>query len=293
MKLTCGCVCVLLVTAWASLAAAQDRYFDSSGVQLHYVDVGSGEPVVLVHGYTNSVELWNDTGVLANLRRDHRVIAFDARGHGKSGKPHDPAAYGAEMSQDIVRLLDHLSLRRAHILGYSMGGNVVVKLLTTNPDRFQSAVMVAGGGRLRWTASQEENTRKRIRELEGPAPFRQIILSVWPPDQPPPGEDVLQQRALELSRTNDPQALAAFVKAVRGHVVTTEQVASVKVPTMGIVGTADPAIDGMRELKTVMPSLDLVVVDGATHGYERSILRRPEFVDHVRRFVAEHRQALK
>jgi pimeloyl-ACP methyl ester carboxylesterase len=293
MKLTCGCACVLLVTAWASLAAAQDRYFDSGGVRLHYVDGGSGEPLVLAHGYTNSVELWSDTGVLANLRRDHRVIAFDARGHGKSGKPHDPAAYGAEMSRDIVRLLDHLGLRRAHILGYSMGGNVVVQLLTTNPDRFLSAVLVAAAGRRQWTAREDDNTRNRVRELEGPTPFRATVLGVWPPDQPPPSEDVLQQRSLELSRTNDPLALAAFVKAVRGHVVTTEQVASVKVPTMGIVGSADPALAGMRDLKAVMPSLELVVVDGATHGYERSILRRPEFVDHVRRFVAERRQALK
>src|SRR5689334_6704157 len=111
MKRIGRCACVLIVALWTTIARAEDRYFDSNGVRLHYVDGGSGEPVVLVHGYANSVELWTDTGVMPNLLRDHRVIAFDARGHGKSAKPHDPAAYGVEMSRDIVRLLDHLGLR--------------------------------------------------------------------------------------------------------------------------------------------------------------------------------------
>jgi len=71
------------------------------------------------------------------------VIAIDARGHGKSGKPADAKAYGAEMGQDIVRLLDHLKIPRAHIVGFSMGAIIVGHLVTTNPDRFISATFVA------------------------------------------------------------------------------------------------------------------------------------------------------
>lgn len=59
-----------------------------------------------------------------------------------------------------------------------------------------------------------------------------------------------------------------------------------RVPTLGIIGTADPSVDGMRELAKIMPALELVVVDGAEHGGERGILRRREFLETVREFFA-------
>src|SRR4029453_9374545 len=116
--------------------APPDNFFDSTGVRIRYVDQGQGPPVVLVHGYTGNIERhWIATGVFANLVKDHRVIALDCRGHGKSGKPTDPKAYGAEMAQDIVRLLDHLKIRRAHVVGFSMGAMIAGRLLITDADR--------------------------------------------------------------------------------------------------------------------------------------------------------------
>src|SRR5258706_6057605 len=96
-------------------AGAQDKYFDSNGVQIRYVDVGTGQRIMLLHGFAGNLDrAWIDTGVLPNLQKDFRVIAFDSRGGGKSGKPHNPDAYGVEMAQDVVRLLDHLKLAKAH-----------------------------------------------------------------------------------------------------------------------------------------------------------------------------------
>jgi pimeloyl-ACP methyl ester carboxylesterase len=69
---------------------------------------------------------WSEAGVMPNLAKDHMVIAFDRRGHGKSDKPRDPRKYGAESGQDIVRLLDHLGIARAHIIGYSAGAVTTV-----------------------------------------------------------------------------------------------------------------------------------------------------------------------
>lgn len=132
---------VFALLLWTAAVLAQDRFLDSGGVRIRYVDHGAGTAVVLVHGFTASIEpAWIETGILPSLARDYRVVAFDLRGHGKSGKPHDPRAYD-EMGLDAIRLLDHLGIQKAHIVGYSLGGIIVAKLLTTHHDRFLSAVL--------------------------------------------------------------------------------------------------------------------------------------------------------
>jgi pimeloyl-ACP methyl ester carboxylesterase len=89
--------------------SAESKFFDSNGVQIHYYDEGEGEPVVLVHGGFSNAAMWDTLGAVDALEEaGWRVIALDMRGHGQSGKPHDPAKYGLEMSLDIGRLLDHL-----------------------------------------------------------------------------------------------------------------------------------------------------------------------------------------
>src|SRR5262245_42949024 len=119
----------LLVGLQATAQQPPDKFFNSSGVQIRYVDQGSGEPVLLIHGYTLSIETnWIEPRIFQSLAKDHRVIAFDLRGHGKSGKPYDPTSYGREMEQDAIRLLDHLGIRRAHVVGYSLGAIITAKL---------------------------------------------------------------------------------------------------------------------------------------------------------------------
>src|SRR5438046_3215341 len=117
----------LAVSGSASLAAdgVNSEYFDAQGVKIHYLVAGQGEPVVLIHGLNASAEInWNLPGVVAELTKDHHVIALDLRGHGRSDKPQGEDAYGLAVVEDVVHLLDHLHIQRAHIVGYSLGGMV-------------------------------------------------------------------------------------------------------------------------------------------------------------------------
>src|SRR5262245_44062744 len=126
---------------WVNAALAQDRFLDAGGVRIRYVERGVGAPVVLVHGFTGDIERsWIETGVLPDLARDHRVIALDLRGHGKSDKPYDPRAY-ERIALDVIDLLDHLQIEKVHLVGYSLGGIIAMKLLTTHPGRFYGAVL--------------------------------------------------------------------------------------------------------------------------------------------------------
>ena len=133
----------------ATGSAAQDGAapFDSAGIQIHYVDRGVGEPVVLIHGFTGSYgRHWESPGVSAALgAAGYHVIAMDCRGHGQSGKPLRVSQYGLEMVRDVVRLLDQLNLERAHLVGYSMGGAVANQMLVEYPDCLLTATLLGAG----------------------------------------------------------------------------------------------------------------------------------------------------
>jgi len=283
---------VSLIALMSTAVCAQDKYFDSNGVRIRYLDQGSGQPIVLIHGYTSNVERsWMDTGVFANLVKDYRVIALDCRGHGKSDKPQDPRAYGGEMGQDVVRLLDLLKIARAHIVGYSMGGNITAQLLTTNPDRFITATLGGASGRREaWGAQSEQAAEEEAVELENGIPFRSLILRIAPIDEPKPTDEAIRQRSQAMVAVNDTAALAAFMRGRRAQLVTDAQMAAVQVPTLGIVGSADPNLTGMNSLKTIWPGLKVIIIEGATHAGERGAQRRPEFVNAIREFITDHMQ---
>ena len=108
------------------------------GVKIHYLTHGSsGSWVVLVHGYSdNAQRMWFNTGIAPEIAKRHRVVAIDNRNHGQSDKP---TPGGSGRASDVVELMDHLKIDRAHIHGYSMGGGIVASLLGMIPNRFITA----------------------------------------------------------------------------------------------------------------------------------------------------------
>jgi len=129
--------------AWA------DETFDSNGVKINYAVKGQGEPVILIHGLLSSGWInWDLPGTTSLLAKDHQVIWLDLPAHGRSDKPTRDEAYGPELVEHVIRLMDHLKIKKAHVVGYSMGGIITAKLLAKHPDRVLSATL-GGMGWLR------------------------------------------------------------------------------------------------------------------------------------------------
>jgi pimeloyl-ACP methyl ester carboxylesterase len=272
--------------------SAQDQFFDSNGVRIRYVEQGSGPPVVLIHGFSGNLDSgWVETGVLPKLAADYRVIALDCRGHGQSDKPHDPKSYGLQMGQDVVRLLDHLHIARAHIVGHSMGAGIVAKLLTTNPDRFLTATLSGSAGRQGWTPEAAAAAEVEAVEFEQGIPFRSVILRTAPIDRPKPTEEQIQAESQRRLARNDRLAMAALVRSRGEQAFSAADMAAIQVPTLGLIGSADANLDAMKRLASVLPTLKVVVIEGATHGGTLGVTRRPEFVDNFREFTASHKEA--
>ena len=282
---------VLLVSVLALAQdppALADSFFDSNGVKIHYVERGTGDAVILLHGNGGSIQDWVKSGVLQALSKDFRVIAMDARGHGESDKPHDPKAYGREMSLDVVRLMDHLGIRKAHLVGYSMGAQTVAHLIVTQPERFISATLGGAPGRFYWTDKDTRQAEQNAVERERDCISRGMIEARAPVGAPPLSEEEFKRRsaACFANKASDRFALAAVGRGQVTQTITRSQAAAVKVPTLGVVGTLDGYLANFQDLKTLRPDLQLVVIEGASHGTAAS---RPEFLAATRGFLLAHR----
>ena len=136
----------LLMMAGPMLAEdkpSEDYMTTSDGVKIHYYVIGKGTPVVLIHGYTGTAwGNWFSNGIAQALAKKHMVVALDCRNHGKSDKP---VANGPGKAQDVIELMDHLKIKKAHIHGYSMGGGITAQLLALIPDRFITAAFGGSG----------------------------------------------------------------------------------------------------------------------------------------------------
>jgi|GEM_PF-133683 Transcriptional regulators len=269
-------------TSYFSSTEEVHMRFQSAGVGIDYTDTGSGEPVVLVHGFGGSAKAeWRDTGVHDRLTDDFRVIAYDARGHGASDKPHEPAEYGSELALDIVRLLDHLSIDRAHVVGYSMGAHTTMHLLTLHPERVITATLGGAAGRVGWSDEQFARIEQEAREIASGS-ARTMARRLWPLGEPAPTDEELDAMSARMFSGKDLAALAAARRSYAAQVVTAEQVAAIEVPVLGIVGGLDPYVAEFRNLSRIMPSLEVVELDGVNHGTART----------DRRFVSAIRQHL-
>jgi pimeloyl-ACP methyl ester carboxylesterase len=226
----------------------------SEGVDIYYEDLrADGPPVVLVHGFASSLAVnWRLTGWIDALAAAGRhVIALDCRGHGKSGKPHDPSAYaGAVMSRDVTAVMDAAGVDVADVMGYSMGSTIVLGLITLYPRRCRSAVL--GGFGLHDPATVDAERFAAADALSAPdagsisdpamAAFRQFLERS--------GQDV--------------NALAA----VMGGQSMNEDESAIReagLPVLLACGEGDEALPGAQRLASLLPRATLTTVPGATH----------------------------
>lgn len=152
------------VSTAQAVADPKSSFFTASdGVKIHYLTLGNkGSWVVLIHGYTSSANRWIQTGIAAALAKNHRVVALDNRNHGLSDKP-EPNGFGK--FQDVIELMDHLKIAKAHLHGYSMGGGMVAHIMATSPDRIITASFGGSG-----IGEVDDKLRASAAALDAPMP---------------------------------------------------------------------------------------------------------------------------
>lgn len=233
------------------------NYFTTSdGIKIHYMVKGKGTPVILIHGYTGSAEgNWFANGVADALARNHMVVALDCRNHGRSDKPQP---HGPGRAEDVVELINHLKIDRAHFHGYSMGGMIVGRLLGMIPDRMITASF--GGSGIpevdpAWRAKvppdkegrdpQEEEAASRLRAR------RAATLGISP-------EELAKQQEQRRAAL---QAGAARLQAAGPQVDLTK----LNIPMLAINGEYDRPNAKTHRLQREVKNFKSVVLPGKSH----------------------------
>jgi pimeloyl-ACP methyl ester carboxylesterase len=240
--------------------------FASDGVEIFYIDEGEGEPILLIHGFASNIAAnWRDSGWIAALiQAGRRVIALDNRGHGKSEKLYEPHRYGApEMAEDARRLLDHLGIQRADIMGYSMGARIAAFFVFKYPERARSVIFAGLGINM-------------VRGMVGTGPLAKALEAASIDEV---SNDAARSfRAFAEQTGSDLKALAACMRGPREK-VTKEELAKIALPSLVAVGTKD-VIGGSGEgLVALIPGARLLSIEGRDHmravgdkGFKQGVL---------------------
>lgn len=242
----------------------------NGGLAIHYEIEGDGPPLVLQHGFSYSLEEWRLAGYVDALKRDHRLILIDARGHGRSDKPRDPAAYTNEHHvADVLAVLDAEGIDRTDYFGFSMGGWIGFGLATTRPERVRS-IVISGShpyGRPLPTGVPDGRDARIYLDWF----FQRIGLEFGklPAD--------MQQRFL----ANDCVALSAAQTARPSMESALERMT---MPCLLLAGEREPVFAEARQSAASIPNCTFVALPGLDHGgvFDRSDIVLP----HVVRFLS-------
>ena len=256
------------------------RFSSFDGIEIAYqvwgadaADATELPPVVLHHGFVADANLnWVGPGIVeALVRAGRRVVALDARGHGASGKPHDPGFYGEDkMAADLRQLFDLIGgAQQVDLAGYSMGG--MVSLLTASQDARVRRLVVGGvGGGL--IAHEGLVSRAEAR--------RGIAAALRAPDAASVQDPfAVRFRALADYAGADREALAACAEASFSSTILFDQISA---PTLVLVGDADPLAARAEDLAGAIPHAQLRVITGD----HLSAVTNPAFATAIVEFLA-------
>jgi 3-oxoadipate enol-lactonase len=242
-----------------------------NGIRIHYDTHGEGEPVLLINGLSAPSANW--LFQVKGLSPHFRVVTFDNRGVGESDVPEAPAYPTSQMADDAAAVLEHLDIRRAHVIGHSMGGTIAMELAIRHPKRVRSLALCGtwaeGDGRFlhvirAWMALWGR--------LDPDARFRHLLMPwLYTPGffDDPARVDETMTRVLAFPFPTAPEAVQRQGQGLLDWNGTRRrEIGKIRVPTLVLVGRDDnltvPAFS--RALARLIPKARLKIIRGG-HGF--------------------------
>jgi pimeloyl-ACP methyl ester carboxylesterase len=254
---------------------------DDARMRIHYDVVGEGHPLVLVHGWGASARRnWVDLGWVDALAPVRRLVLMDSRGHGRSEAAPSQSGYGyAPMGEDVLQVMDELSIDRADLFGYSMGAFIGVALLGHHPDRFSSMVLGGIGEETEQSAGTCHLIAQSLR-VDDPAEIVDPLGRAY-------------RHYVDADPLNDREALAKSALQMWPEGLPLELggdgLAAVAIPVLLVDGAEDhPYVDTVGRLAAAIPGSRLVTIPDTDH---HTVVGDPRFKEAVLEFLRGQRRA--
>ena len=254
----------LILSLTVNMVLSQARSFTSfDGVRISFADEGQGTPVLLVHGFINTGNSWNDTPLKKDLlEHGYRLIIPDLRGNGNSDKPQDAKAYKKDAEvRDLKLLLDHLNIKKYIAIGYSRGSIVLAKLLVQD-KRIDKAVL--GGMGIDFTNPDWDRRIMFAKAFNGEVTER-------------------TQGAVEYAKSINADLRSLHLQQEYQPVTSKKQLSKVKIPILVISGDTDVDNGDAQELSAVFKKGTLKKVPGDHNGTYRT----EAFSEEIRHFLKQ------
>jgi 3-oxoadipate enol-lactonase len=257
-----------------------------NGVNLYHTEAGNGQslPVLLVHGFPFSSEMWKSQTELLQ-KNGFRALSYDLRGHGKSD--FGDGQYTIELFvDDLVSLLEHLKITKVVLCGFSMGGYVALRAMERNPERFSALVLCD-------TTSTSDSNEARLRRAaaiktvkkDGVKMFAEGFLKAVFSKQSITSSHDAVGAARKMILSNSPTGICGALLAMAGRTDTTESLAKINVPTLILVGQHDtitpPA--AAKSMHERIKNSKMHIIENAAH---MSCMENPvQFNDYLIKFL--------
>ena len=241
-------------------------YVDNQGVRINYSLQGSGQPLVLIHGWSCEGGYWSEFGYTSDLTREFKVIVPDLRGHGDSETPEDGNFTDQAFASDVIAVLDDLAIDSAHVFGYSLGGWVAFELVANYASRVGSVVV--GGAH---AYSEDLSALRCFKPTD--------LLAAWEAAGAP-----LSEASTVGIADSDPKVLSAMAP---DRVDKTERLVDLEIPLLTICGTNDWRFEDMKRFAESSEGCSFVALEGADHL--QAWLQSERILPLVRKFLQSNR----
>ncbi len=235
------------------------------GIRIRYETLGSGAPLVLVHGATVGLEMWEELGYTSALAGDHRLILIDARGHGQSDKPHDPAQYGPDcLAGDVLAVLDALEFGEVDYLGASLGAAIGFELARSAAARIRSLTLLGYGryGPLTEAQQQFHTAGLRLFGLGAQIGGGAILAALA-------GRGAAISPVMRAAyETNDWQALLALQTEFVTWRALDDALPQIMAPSLLIAAEGDPFYASAQQCAQAMANARFVALPAGVHGQD-------------------------
>ena len=242
------------------------------GVQIYYEVHGSGPPLILTHGYSSTSEMWQ--GQVEALAKQHKLVLWDMRGHGRSDYPADAGAYSEALTiADIAALLDAIGTERAIVGGLSLGGYMSLAFYRAHPERVRALLIIDTGPGFRKDDARDAWNKRALDTAER---FEREGLAVL--------KSASRERSMVSHRDASGLARAARGMLTQRDACVIELLPEIKVPALIVVGADDaPFLAASDYMAAKIPGARKVVIPAAGHAV--NIDQPQAFIDAVLPFL--------